>query len=644
MIPALVAGLHLGAWCVRALLLHARKFWFRAKSKAIREAEELEKEAPGEGEAENALVAFITVEDRDKDSLEEVVEKAVEDIKDVSSRVGAETIVVYPYAHLSRYLAPPRVAVEALRRIASCLSKATGKHVIRAPFGWYKEFMIHCYGHPLAELSRSYEARAAKKPKVEKKYYVLTPDGKVFKPGEFLEQADQDFRVIIEKEALGKELGEIESSVNRLCAKFGFEWEPLSDYGHMRYEPHAATMIDAVSEYAWMLARSLGIPVLRVRGTNMFDLAAQPVYEHAALFGDRLYELWADKKHLVMRYAACHQQFAMLKDYVLSYKDLPLGMFEVADSYRLEQSGEVTLCFRLRKFYMPDLHILTRSIDDAMKVAEKLQETIHREAAKLGRKYYAVYNVTEDFWNNEREKLLELIRRDGRPALITVYPAGIYYWVLNVEYHIVDTAGRPREIATFQFDIGNAKRFGIKYVDENNEEKYPVIIHTALIGSVERYIYMVFDTAIKMEQSGQKPYIPTWLAPIQVRLIPINPNNEDIMQLVEETAKLLEDNMIRVDIDDRDISLGRRIRDAAREWIPYIAVVGEREAKTGTLNVTIRRTNDRIVLTPRELLDRVLEEIRGYPRVQPSLPRYVSRRPSLVYLEKSIHTGSSTQA
>jgi len=621
---------------MRALLIHAKKFWFRARSKAIAEAEELEKDAPREAEAENALVAFVTVEDKDKESLEEVVQQAADDIYDVAKRVGADRIVVYPYAHLSKFLAPPRIAVEALRMLAEKIASKTGITVIRAPFGWYKEFMIHCQGHPLAELSRTYEAKTAARPRAKKRYYILTPDGEIYEPQEYLSKAGEEFRALIEKEALGKELGEVETPVNKLCAKFGFEWEPMSDYGHMRYEPHAALLVEAVSEYAWLLARKLPIPVLKVKGTNMFDLAARPVYEHAALFGDRLYELWADKKHLVLRYAACHQQFAMLKDYVLSYRDLPLGMFEVADSYRLEQSGEVTLCFRLRKFYMPDLHILTRSLEEAMNVAEKLQEIIHSEARKLGREYYAVYNVTEDFWRDKRSMLLELVRRDSKPALVAVYPAGIYYWVVNVEYHIVDSAGRPREIATFQFDVGNAERFGISYVDENNEKRRPIIIHTALIGSVERYIYMVLDTAVREEQKGRTPSLPTWLAPIQVRIIPISPSDEAAMKLVEETATLLEEHMVRVDIDDRDVSLGRRIRDAAREWVPYIVVVGRREVETGTLNVTIRRSNDRVVLTPRELLEKVLEDLKGYPRVQSTLPRYVSRRPSLVYLEKSI--------
>ena len=627
---------------MKVLLIHAKEFYYKARSKAIPDAEKLD-QVPETLSLENVLVAFTSVEDVDTQSPRDVSRKAALDIANVASKVGAKNILIYPYAHLSNRLAPPHAAINILQILEEELrSVKNGSYqVYRAPFGWYKEFRIHCLGHPLSELSRTYTPQTITRPKIEKKYFVLTPRGEVYEPKEYLEKASREMKILIEKEALGKEIGEVENPVNELCAKFGFEWEPMGDYGHMRYEPHASLLVDAVSEYAWLLARNLGIPVLKIRGTNMFDLSSKPVYEHAQLYGDRLYELWTDRKHLVLRYAACHQQFAMLKDYVLSYRDLPMGMFEVADSYRLEQSGEVTLCFRLRRFYMPDLHILTKDLEEAVKISEKLQEVIHREAKRLNQEYYAVYNVTEDFWEEKRDLLLELIRRDGKPALIALYPAGIYYWVVNVEYHIIDAAGRPREIATYQFDIGNAKRFGIRYVDENNEEKYPVIIHTALIGSVERYIYMVFDSAVKTEQRGQTPYLPTWLAPIQVRLIPLNPKDEQQMALAEKTAHVLETNLIRVDIDDRDISLGRRIRDAAREWIPYIGVIGDREVKTGTINVTIRRTNDRIALKPEELLQKVLEDVKGYPRVQQTLPRYVSRRPSLVYLEKSISLTSN---
>ena len=585
-----------------------------------------------EGGGENVLVAFVTVEDVDRSNVDDVVEQAAEDIADVAAKVKASGVVVYPYAHLSSRLAPPDVALEALKRLEEKL-RSKGLSVIRAPFGWYKEFELSCYGHPLAELSREFRPRAVRQRKVEKKYLVVTPEGEQYEPEEYLRRSGvpEDLRRLIEKEALGAELGEAETPVLRYCRKFGFEWEPFSDYGHMRYEPHATVILEAVSRYSWMVAQRLGIPVLRVRGTNMFDLAVPAVREHAELFGDRLYDLWADRKHLVLRYAACHQQFAIMKDMVLSYRDLPLGMFEVADSYRFEQTGELTLCFRLRKFHMPDLHVLVRDLNEALEVSERIQRVIHEEAAKLGRRYAAVYNVTEDYLKEHFDDLVKLVARDGRPALAAIYPGGVYYWVVNVEYHIVDVAGRPREIATYQFDIGNAKRFGIRYVDEKNEERYPVIIHTALIGSVERYIYMVFDTAARMEKEGKTPYLPTWMAPIQVRIIPVKRDHLDYAMSI---AEMLDSHGIRVDVDDREESLGRRIRDAGREWIPYIGVVGDREVKTGTVNVTIRRGNERRVMKPEELLKLVEEELRGYPRVERATPLLLSKRPTLVYLEK----------
>jgi Threonyl-tRNA synthetase len=88
-------------------------------------------------------------------------------------------------------------------------------------------------------------------------------------------------------------------------------------------------------------------------------------------------------------------------------------------------------------------------------------------------------------------------------VLLRILPEQKYYWVLNVEFHIIDELGRPREIATFQIDVGNAMRFGIKYIDEENKVRYPVIIHTAILGSVERYLFALFDTAALMEEAGE---------------------------------------------------------------------------------------------------------------------------------------------
>jgi len=620
-----------GITVVRILLIHAESFSYRAIQRAVNEAEPLERDVGGP--FNNALVVFTTIESSDNENPEAIVLKAAEDIIDIANKVKASNIVLYPYAHLSSDLAPPSIALKILKLLESELRKR-GIEVHRAPFGWYKEFTLKCFGHPLSELSREIRAEAEQRVKVEKKYYILTLDGELVNVKEYrFEENEEEFKALVEKEALGKALEtETHGKVYTYLRKFGFEWEPSSDHGHLRYEPHATVMIEAVSAYAWKVANELGIPVFRIRGTNMFNLAIRAVKEHADLYGDRLYELRVSKDRLVLRYAACHQQFSILKDWVLSYKDLPMGMFEIADSYRYEQRGELVLGFRMRRFHMPDLHILTHDLEEAKKICLLVRDKIFEEAKKVNRNYWVILNVTEDFLNSHFEYLVELVKRDGRPALVTVYPAGIYYWVLNVEYNIIDELGRPREIATFQIDIGNAKRFGIKFRDADGSEKYPIIIHTAIIGSIERYIYMLFDTAAMMERKGKTPCIPTWVMPIQVRIIPIAKAHLDYAVKV---AKKIIERGFRVDIDDRDESLGKRIREAGIEWIPYIVVIGDREVSTETINVRMRCRGMQKSMKVDELIELLEEEVKGYPRVESSMPLFLSRRPAMPYLREA---------
>ncbi len=606
---------------MRILSIHARSFSYRVVEKAVEKPEPLDQTSV-EGIFENSLVVFLTIE---ADDTVDLVEEASSEILNISNQVKPSIIILYPYAHLSSQLAPPHKAIEVLSALYKALSQRSSIPVHKAPFGWYKSFRLECYGHPLSELSRTITKKTQlTKRTLEKEFYIIMPSGEVFKPEEFDYTNYRELKVLVDKEVYGMEFEGGENRVNYYCKKFGLEWESLSDHGHMRYSPYAAVIMEAVSRYSWQVARDLGIPVFRVMGTNMFNLKEKPVYEHAALFGDRLYEVEVDNERYVLRYAACHQQFAMLKNWIISYKDLPLGVFEIADSYRLEQRGELSLCFRLRKFYMPDLHILTKDLKEAIEVSKIVQKQIHKEARKASRRYIALYNVTRDFFENYRDVLVEFIKNDEYPALVAVIPSGIYYWVLNVEYHIIDNLNRPREIATFQIDVGNSKRFDITYVDEAGNKKYPVIIHTAIIGSIERYIYMIFDSAALMEKSGQVVALPTWLSPIQVRVIPIS---REYNEYAYSVAKHLLEEGFRVDVDDRDLTLGKKIREAGILWIPYIVVLGERELETQTLNVRIRSANKQVLVRLEEFIEILKKECEGYPRVEPFFPLSLSRHP-----------------
>ncbi len=623
---------------MRILLIHAEKFWYKVREKALKDIPDIDSSRV-EASAENALVVFTTIEDVDIED-ENYLSKIIEDILQVFYKVNAKNLVIYPYAHLSSRLAKPSKAIKIYEKIcdiAKKIAESRNIKVITAPFGYYKSFEIRCYGHPLSELSRSYEPEIKElkigeekreKVEVESYFVVITPDGEVLKVDEYLTKFRgryRDFDILVSKEALREELkGGEEPRYLTYCKKFGIEWEPMSDIGHMRFGPEACIMYELVEKYSWQVANRLGIPIFKVRGTNMFKLSCKPIEEHAKLFGERMYIIDSDGEKLVLRYAACFQQFSMIKDWIISYRDLPFGVLEIADSYRYEQPGETVLCFRVRKFTMPDLHIFTKDLEDAKNMCLKVHEVIFDEIRKIGLDYVSLYNVTEDFYINNVEYLKQLSKIEDKPILVKVIREKKYYWVLNAEFHIIDELERPREIATMQIDIGNASRFGIKYRTSTGEDRYPVIIHTALIGSVERYIYALFQKAAIDEKCGKIPRLPTWICPIQVRLIPVT---TEFLQYCENIANILESRSIRVDIDDRDETVSKRIREAEKMWIPYIVVIGREEVNSNILTVRIRGEKNLRKMSIEELVETIEREIDNYPRCGLYMPRRLSMRP-----------------
>jgi threonyl-tRNA synthetase len=450
-------------------------------------------------------------------------------------------------------------------------------------------------------------------------------EGRLHSPEDFrFEPRDAEFKSLVEKEALKKGLTGGEPHFLDYARRFGIEWESFADVGHMRFGPEANLIMDLLAEYAGHVIRRIGIPILNVKGTNMFDVAVKPIKEHLQLFGSRAYEVKVDERTFVLRYAACFQQFSMVKDWTLSYRTLPFGTFEVADSYRMEQSGELLLSFRLRKFLMPDLHIYLKSVGEAIRIGDKIHRTIYEEIRKLNREYVSLYNTTRSFFEANKDSFMELVKVEKKPILLNFVPEGLYYWVLNVEYNIIDDLDRPREIGTFQIDIGNAKRFGIAYTDEKGEKQFPVIIHTAVIGGLERYLFTLLDSAVRLERQGRKPMLPVWISPAQVRIIPV------AKQFVKQGMKLLkalEKAGIRADLDDRDDTMQSKVRDAELSWIPYIVIYGEKEIKTKELSIRSREDSKESKLALTAFLKKVKSEVEGYPSKTLTYPTLLSQRP-----------------
>jgi threonyl-tRNA synthetase len=219
---------------------------------------------------------------------------------------------------------------------------------------------------------------------------------------------------------------------------------------------------------------------------------------------------------------------------------------------------------------------------------------------------------------------MELAKVEKKPILLNFVPEGVYYWVLNVEYNIIDDLDRPREIGTFQIDIGNAKRFGIAYTDEKGEKQFPVIIHTAVIGGLERYLFTLLDSAVRLERQDKKPMLPVWISPVQVRIIPI------AKQFLKQGMKLLESLEkagIRADLDDRDDTMQSKVRDSELSWIPYTIIYGKKEIETKELSIRSRADSKESKIGLTTFVKRIKAEVEGYPARTLTYPTLLSQRP-----------------
>lgn len=459
-----------------------------------------------------------------------------------------------------------------------------------------------------------------------KKYMIYTKDNELVGVDDYRFKDREDLKFLVDKEVFSKSASELITPRNlKYLKRFGIDWEEMSDKGHMRYQPKAALMFDLISTYALNRANSLNIPIYQIKGTNMFKLSEPAVKEHADLFGERLYEVRDENERYILRYAACHQQFAAIRHWGISFKNLPFGAYENADSYRLEQSGELLLGFRTRRMNMPDLHIFPRNIEEAKEITLDVHKKIFDEfEGNLGRNLVNIYNLTESFFNENRNYINRLLEIEKNSVLLNFIPENKYYWVINVEHNIIDNIKNPREIATFQIDVGNSKRFGIKYIDESGVEVFPPIIHTALIGTIERYIYTLFDTAVLKETQGEPPFLPLWVSPTQVRLIPISDKHREY---VIDIGKKLREYSIRAEVDDRRSSVARRVANAEKDWANYILVVGDREKNSEIFSIRDKSKGKIDNMSLDEFINSLNYEIGNKPRVRPYFPLELSKIP-----------------
>ncbi len=252
-----------------------------------------------------------------------------------------------------------------------------------------------------------------------------------------------------------------------IARKLGFAWEPNADSGLVQYNYKAALIMRLVKEYARQLVHNIGLPIYEVHGSNMFDLAHPVVQAYAGLYGDRLFQFQSGKKEVVMSYDASYPQFNLAAQAILSHKQLPFAHFSISDCYRHEQSGECMLLYRQRRFYMPDLHPYFRDVEEAFAWYPQIEKQLVLAAQAANRQYHVVVEVSSmAYWLQYQKAISEIAARLGQNILVSVHEDNQpKYWIINVDYKIIDQLNQAREIGCIQIDVNNAERLKIKYID-----------------------------------------------------------------------------------------------------------------------------------------------------------------------------------
>lgn len=604
---------------MRILLIHSDYLNYNVKNKTP-VAEEIE-DAKKQGAFDESLVVFTAVEKDDENNPQGIVKNLVKEVIKTNDQVKAENIVLYPYAHLSSSLSSPKVAVQVLKDAEEALD-AEGLNVKRVPFGWYKAFEISCKGHPLSELSRTITAEGEDEEEVEKKpssWSILDGD-KIIDIDDFKFENDQLEKLVSYELGTGASDAGEPPHVKLMREKELCDYESASDVGNLKWFPKGRLVRDLLADYVYNLVVDQG--AMPIETPIFYDLDNEAINVHAAKFGERQYRT-DTKKNLMLRFACCFGAFRVMADPFITWKNLPAKLYELSTySFRFEKKGEVVGLKRLRAFTMPDFHSFCADMESTLEEFSKQTDMCIQTGVDLDVNYEIIFRATKDFYDENKDWMYSIGKKIGKPVLLEILPERKHYWSCKIDFAAIDYLGRPIENPTVQIDVESGKRFDITYLGEDGKEHYPTILHCSPTGSIERVICSLLEkTAIEIDEKA--PMLPTWLSPIEVRIITVGEDHKDFAN--ELYDKINAEN-IRVDVDDRDESVGKKIRNAATEWIPYIFVVGDNEKESGVFSVTVRETGEKVDMTVDELIKEVLDKTKGMPYRGLPLPKDISTR------------------
>jgi len=319
-------------------------------------------------------------------------------------------------------------------------------------------------------------------------------------------------------------------------------------------------------------------------------------------YQDNMYFSTIDEQTFAIKPMNCPGAMLVYKRKLHSYRDLPIRMAEMGLVHRHELSGTLHGLMRVRAFTQDDAHIFMRP-SQIQEELERVIDFVDEVYTTFGFNYHVELStkpenaIGEDhMWDTAIDALKKALEAKDLDYVINEGDGAFYG--PKIDFHLEDSIGRTWQCATIQLDFAMPERFDLSYTDEDNERKRPVMIHRVLYGALERFM------AILVEHTAGA--FPTWLAPVQVQIIPVG---DDYLDYAAQVEKALFNAGIRVEVDRRAEKLGKKIREAQLQQIPYMLVVGQKEQDAGEVSVRHRRQGDLGSLGVQEFLSKIDAEI-----------------------------------
>lgn len=589
---------------MKILSLHCDYIKFKPLKKAIKDPEELSEERQKEIEVKDPLGIFVAVEKSDEGNLKKAIDNLILNILDLKDKVRADTIVIYPYAHLSSNLSNPKYALDVLQGAEEMLVHKKIK-VFRAPFGYYKEFELKCKGHPLSELSREIKLELDI---VEEKETKENPQ-KITDNQEVTEE--ERLRIV---KRLSKSVMQATRGKNDLKSnvELGKELDlymvsEVIGQGLPLLTPKGATIKREIERFAVDEELKRGYEHTATPFMAKSDL--YKVSGHWQHYRDGMFVLQDGEETLSLRPMTCPFQFVLYKRKQRSYKDLPKKYAEIATLFRKEQSGELRGLTRVRQFTLADAHLICRpdqlekqfgEVIDLLEYTMKclgIKDITYR-FSKWDPKNKEKYIDNPEAWENTQKIMKNILDKLKIKYVEAENEAAFYGPKLDLQYK--DVYGKEDTLLTVQIDFALAERFDMTYVDADGKEKRPWIIHRSSIGCTERTIAYLLE-----KTQGN---LPTWLSPVQVKVLSFTDRNE---KAAEKVLKELREAGIRAEPDFSSTTVQDKVRSAALMKIPYVVTIGDKEEEKGTIALK-RRGKDKpeFGVKLKDFLKEISEEIK----------------------------------